>query len=403
MEQKNRNKKIILRVDSRSKRWQVAQTFGQVLPLDLPEEYQVKDNIVDFVQSVGDVECTAITCADIASDKDSIIYDHDDLFQRIPSNQWGAVPQDALGETIKNGLLPVGQSQRTKPFSSYYEAHTGGRDAFDSVRSALITCKYPIAIFTMWYEEWLGQITLPIGQNTTSGHMYSAEGWKIINNEPMLIIEAWLGHKVYMSREVFNKAVSVWGCGTAVLSTLQMDIDRKKTITEAILDAIKNTLLWIQEQIDLLVKKNEMTPYQPISEVLLPIVNSINNQSISDSQPIVKYDWSTKETSRHSVRVICDEEGLTVSDKNDLCATIGGESNWYSKAIGKPNYDGSKDYGIIQLNSKFWIGEGKLFPTTDYVLNNPEPCVRWMCKQWKLGNKNWWYAYKNGSYRKFLI
>lgn len=163
---------------------------------------------------------------------------------------------------------------------------------------------------------------------------------------------------------------------------------------------IEIILKWIQEQIN--SKKKDNMQYKPLSEVLPPIDNPIVNNSIPDKQPNVKYFWDTRNNSRHSVRVICDEEGLTAVEKNELCATIGGESNWNPGAIGKPNFDGSRDYGIIQLNNKYWIGAGKLFPDTDYVLNNPEECVRWMCKQWKLGNKNWWYAYKNGSYKRFL-
>ncbi len=118
--------------------------------------------------------------------------------------------------------------------------------------------------------------------------------------------------------------------------------------------------------------------------------------------PVPGYFWDTPVNARHSVRVICDEEGLTVEQKNTMCATIGGESGWHVDAIGKPNFDGSCDYGICQINTKYWIGQGKQFPTTDYVLTHPEECVRWMCKQWKMGYRNWWYSYKNGRYLQFM-
>ncbi len=114
------------------------------------------------------------------------------------------------------------------------------------------------------------------------------------------------------------------------------------------------------------------------------------------------YLWDTPLDARHSVRLICDEEGLTVEQKNTLCATVGGESGWKPGAIGKPNTDGTRDYGICQINTRYWIGPGKLFPTTDYVLTHPEQCIRWMCKQWKMGYRNWWIAYKNNSYKAYL-
>lgn len=118
--------------------------------------------------------------------------------------------------------------------------------------------------------------------------------------------------------------------------------------------------------------------------------------------PELKYKWLTPSLAKHSVRVIADEEGLTVEQKNTLCATVGAESGWIPSAVGKPNSNGSRDWGICQINDRLWIGEGKAFSSTDYVLSNPEKCIRWMCGWWKKGKRNWWIAYKNESYKKFL-
>jgi len=125
--------------------------------------------------------------------------------------------------------------------------------------------------------------------------------------------------------------------------------------------------------------------------------------------------WDTVKDARHSVRVICDEEGLSVKDKNDLCATVGAESGWQSYYLSGPKKgqpvkldnikDGvvwSTDWGIAQINSYWHIGKGKTFPSSQFVLDNPEKCIRWMCKMWKAGHKDWWIAYKNGNYKKFL-
>lgn len=126
--------------------------------------------------------------------------------------------------------------------------------------------------------------------------------------------------------------------------------------------------------------------------------------------------WDTVANAKHSVRVICDEEGLSWKDKNDLCATVGAESGWMSYYLtgpkkGQPvkleNKDKtgkvwSTDWGIIQLNDYYHIGEGKSFPSPQYVLDNPEACIRWMCKQWKVGNANWWIAFKSGAYKSYL-
>jgi hypothetical protein len=125
--------------------------------------------------------------------------------------------------------------------------------------------------------------------------------------------------------------------------------------------------------------------------------------------------WDTVENARHSVRVICDQMGLTVQQKNELCATVGAESGWQSYYLSGPRKgqpvklentdDGmvwSTDWGICQVNDYFHIGKGKSFPSVEYVLKNPETCIRWMAKQWKAGHANWWVAHSSGAYKSFL-
>lgn len=113
-----------------------------------------------------------------------------------------------------------------------------------------------------------------------------------------------------------------------------------------------------------------------------------------------KYIWSSPKDACHSVRVICDEEGINVADKNLICQTINCESGFNIKAI-HINKNSSGDYGICQINNYYWIGEGKVFPSIEYVLENPEECVRWMIKQWKAGHQNWWICYKSEKYKNY--
>lgn len=115
------------------------------------------------------------------------------------------------------------------------------------------------------------------------------------------------------------------------------------------------------------------------------------------------YIWSPPDLARHSVRVICDEEGLTVEQKNTMCATIGGESGWditatnknISPTTGKVT---SVDYGLCQWNNVY---HGKEI-SPDEALNNPEKAARLMCAYWKRGQRDLWVAYKNGRYKQFL-
>ena len=150
---------------------------------------------------------------------------------------------------------------------------------------------------------------------------------------------------------------------------------------------------------------NFLSQWKPETSSKATILTSPTITSTAAPQPLVeppKYDWDTPVLARHSVRVIADEEGLTVEQKDTMCATIGAESGWRPGAVGKPNSNGTRDYGIVQVNSYWWIGVGKQFPSTDYVLTHPEECVRWMCKLWKQGKRNYWSAWNNGSYKKYL-
>lgn len=114
--------------------------------------------------------------------------------------------------------------------------------------------------------------------------------------------------------------------------------------------------------------------------------------------------WTDAVSNRHNVRVICDQEGLSVQQKNDLSATLHCESN-YNPACIHPNIvEGrvtSTDYGICQVNDYYHIGPGKDFPSAQYVLDNPEACVRWMCRQWKAGNGRLWVCYSKSMYKEY--
>lgn len=111
--------------------------------------------------------------------------------------------------------------------------------------------------------------------------------------------------------------------------------------------------------------------------------------------------WDTPENARHSVRIICDEEGLSFQDKEDLSRTVHCESN-YNPACAHPNIVNGKvsttDFGIAQINDYWHIGPGKDFPSSQYVLDNPQECIKWMCKQWKAGNSKAWVCKLKGLY-----
>jgi hypothetical protein len=104
-------------------------------------------------------------------------------------------------------------------------------------------------------------------------------------------------------------------------------------------------------------------------------------------------NWEVVSDAKKLVKQMCIDEGLSDTDTKELMKTIQCESGFKTKAINK-NKGGSVDYGIVQINDYYWIGKGKRFPSSEYVLNNPKDSVMFMIEQWKRGRKNYWVCYK---------
>ncbi len=113
--------------------------------------------------------------------------------------------------------------------------------------------------------------------------------------------------------------------------------------------------------------------------------------------------WDTKENCRKNVRVVCDLMGMTEQQKDDISKTVHCESDYNPNCV-HPNYVNgqisSTDYGIAQVNSYWHIGPAKDFPSAEYVIANPEECIRWMCKNWTTG-ANMWVCHLRGMYEHY--
>lgn len=124
------------------------------------------------------------------------------------------------------------------------------------------------------------------------------------------------------------------------------------------------------------------------------------NALTPEEKAAAKYDWSTPEAARHSLRLICDEEGLTPAQKNLMSQVVNCESGFHTKAVHPNLYDGklaSTDRGICQWNDKYHSSE----ITSDEAFNNPEKCVRLMCTYVKRGQIKDWVCYTSGLYQKY--
>ncbi len=156
-------------------------------------------------------------------------------------------------------------------------------------------------------------------------------------------------------------------------------------------------LNWLQEILNLIAK---IIGLQAIFVQEIVKKNETMETPKIEEPKIEKYLWDNPRNVRHSVRVICDEEGLSVAEKNSICAIINCESGHDIKRI-NINKNGSKDLGLIQANDYWYIKKGK-FLTEDQALNDPEFCVRLMIKRYKQGFLKDWICYRDGLYKKFL-
>lgn len=121
---------------------------------------------------------------------------------------------------------------------------------------------------------------------------------------------------------------------------------------------------------------------------------------------VPKYLWDTPENARHSVRLICDEEGLTWQQKEDMSSTVHCESGYLTGII-HPNLDkngklSTTDYGICQWNDWWhWIKNNIHEISPDEALHNPEKAVRLMCQYVKWGLLTQWVCFESGMYKHY--
>lgn len=133
--------------------------------------------------------------------------------------------------------------------------------------------------------------------------------------------------------------------------------------------------------------------------------------------PVSPLLFDTAQNARHSVRVLCDNSGLSIVPdveiegrlylaKDVICACIEQESNFNNAAINQNKNTAGKvlstDWGLCQINDFYHIGPGKDFPSVDYVVENPGAAVQFMIDCYKAGELKLWVSYSSGAYRAFL-
>ena len=120
----------------------------------------------------------------------------------------------------------------------------------------------------------------------------------------------------------------------------------------------------------------------------------------------VMYPWDTQQHCYHNVRVLCDLSGLTLAQKDVICACIYHESRFENSAKFE-NKDGngkvwSTDWGICQINDYWHVTRYPDFPSVAYILANPAKAVQFMIDAYKRGALGEWVSYSSGAYKQWL-
>lgn len=397
------------------------KTFSGTVPAHFPEELildaglwmpsQYKPDPV-FNNPPLPYGCTDYTTADVCADQDGVLYNPMFTEKLTGANAKGGYGireslQTAIdtGTQRKDGLI-------VKRLSYFNIKKYGNLDWFDSIRFAMLTPdrRCTVSWGTPWFPQWeqaaLSGIAIVPSHGsenpyTLPWHNSKLVGWKTINGIPYLINKSWQGEKVgdkgYLSfsREEVNSVMEITGtCAFTVTNTDGLDV---RTIDTTFYEKIVSII------------RNLFTPSVSYSGELTP------EQKMST--PTETYFWDTPANARHSVRVICDEEGLPLErnilvngkfylPKDIICACIQQESQFDNNAIcrnrNKAGKVVSSDWGIAQVNDYYHIGIGKEFPSVSYVVNNPDKAVRWMVEMYKAGKLGLWVSYSSGAYKKWL-
>jgi hypothetical protein len=290
-----------------------------------------------------------------------------------------------------------------------------GQDSFDAILEAVYANQHPVSVGTTWPSGF--ENVGPDGLQTViatvwiGGHDHCFIGKKTIGGVERLIDLSWNGEnwgdrgRSYFTREQVNAMMKI--PGSDALTSRVLSGEQVKTVWVS--------MLLQGELLQLLVSL-----YQRLIASSLMALNTPQEAQNAPTSPVPapaapsEPDFSTPQAAFHSARVICDDVGLSYDQKNILCACLYQESRFMNRhSDGTPVINQNKDpktgavwstdYGIGQVNDYYHIGQGKDFPTVDYVMDHPEAVVRWMAEIMKTtGKLAAWSSYASGAYKQWL-
>lgn len=200
--------------------------------------------------------CTGYAQTEICQDEDAIRYDPGFTYDKTRMME-GTYPQpvgcdirESLTSLIAYGALGLGETTEEQAGyhrrGAYYNVvDSPDLDAFDDVRSAIITNRRSVSVATPWFSEWeqttLGVVPMP-SSSPVAFHNWKICGWKQILGRTYLIGKSWQGPNYgdhgyhYVSRETFNAVMEM--AGSAAFTVRKADSGDYVRVKLAILTTV---------------------------------------------------------------------------------------------------------------------------------------------------------------------
>ena len=148
-----------------------------------------------------------------------------------------------------------------------------------------------------------------------------------------------------------------------------------------------------------------------IPQQLSPLIHPLMPKPIINPD-VLRSNWDSQQNNFHNVRVLCDLAGLTLEEKDKICACIYQESQfWNYLPSGQPveNHNRlngrivSTDWGIAQINDYWHITKYPDFVSVESILKNPDRAIEFMITAYKAGTLKQWVSYSSGAYKQWLL
>lgn len=389
---------------------------------ELPESFSLVTpelNILDQNADENGDMCSAYTTCGISALQEGV-----DLFPPFSfaaskeisgePESWGQNLRDAFAAHIKHGAIepekvPDAEKNLTQNERRYFKNYSlatkagaiqhikkayvmpkGIYDAYDNCRASLWLYRNEKRAIGFGVEfGWTLDTYILSGTPSGFGHAMYITGWDKDGLEVVNSAGKNAGKNGFhrITRETIEEYVKKYGAYMYIDASpeeIKQRIQGQLSIIQTIINFIKMQLSFISSRIQsmkapivepIIIKPPEPPPPP---EVIIP-------------NPEPKYLWNTYENARHSTRVICDEEGLTVFQKNQLTETIKCESGFKPDVI-HINANGTKDCGIAQLNEKYYLTPNNM--TCEDAISDPEKCIRITARAFKKGREHDWICWR---------